>query len=208
MVVMRNISGAFLNTSATLATPYNATLSAGHDSFAPAIEKAVVQSRMGFNLDLRGDGKTVLRGGVGLFSDSFPGLVLEQTFLSFPNRYFAAVNSGNIAQGTGSAQGVAAGSAAAVLDGFSQGATYNQISAALALQGITFAPPNYVTTPQTFRGARYTEFSLQLQRQLTPSDALIVSFAGNHGYNLFIANNHLNQSVGTSLYGSYGNGDL
>ena len=66
--------GGFPNTSATLDTPYNATLSAGHDSFAPAIEKAIVQPRAGFNLDIRGDGKTVVRGGVGLFSDSFPGL--------------------------------------------------------------------------------------------------------------------------------------
>ena len=189
--------GGFPNTSATLDTPYNATLSAGHDSFAPAIERAIVQPRFGFNLDLRGDGKTVIRGGVGLFSDSFPGLVLEQTFLSFPNQYFAGVNSGIVAQGTGSAQAVAAGSAAAVLNGFSQGATYNQISAALAAQGIPFFPPNYVTTPHTFKSARYTEFSLQLQRQLTPSDALIISYAGNHGYDLFIANNHLNQNVGT-----------
>jgi hypothetical protein len=198
--------GGFPDTSATLNTPYNATLSAGHDSFAPAIEKAIVQPRVGFNLDLRGDGKTVVRGGVGLFSDSFPGLILEQTFLSFPNRYFAAVNTGTVAQGAGSAQAVAAGSANAVLGGFSQGATYNGIAAALAAQGIAFAPPNYVTTPHTFHGARYTEYSLQLQRQITPSDALILSFAGNHGYNLFIANNYLNQNVGTSLYGSYGNG--
>jgi hypothetical protein len=198
--------GGFPNSSATLDTPYNATLSAGHDSFAPAIERAIVQPRFGFNLDILGDGKTVVRGGVGLFSDSFPGLILEQTFLSFPNRYFAAVNTGTIAQGGGSAQAVASGSANAVLNGFSQGATYNQISATLAAQGIAFAPPNYVTTPHTFHGARYTEFSLQLQRQITPTDALIVSYAGNHGYNLFIANNHLNQNVGTSLYGSYGNG--
>jgi hypothetical protein len=161
---------------------------------------------VGFNLDIRGDGKTVIRGGVGLFSDSFPGLILEQTFLSFPNRYFAGVNSGTVAQGSGSAQAVAAGSASAVLNGFSQGATYNQISSALAAQGIPFSPPNYVTTPHTFHGARYAEFSLQLQRQITPSDALVFSYAGNHGYNLFIANNHLNQNVGTSLYGSYGDG--
>jgi hypothetical protein len=198
--------GGFPNTSATLDTPYNATLSAGHDSFAPAIEKAVLQPRAGFNLDLRGNGKTVVRGGVGLFSDSFPGLVLEQTYLSFPNRYFAAVTTGTIAQGSGSAQAVAAGSANAVLNGFSQGATYNQIAAALVPEGIVFSPPNYVTTPHTFRSARYTEFSLQLQQQITPSDALVLSYAGNHGYNLFIANNHLNQNVGTSLYGAYGNG--
>ena len=198
--------GGFPNTSATLNTPYNATLSAGHDSFAPGIEWGVLQPRVGFNFDASGNGKTVVRGGVGLFSDSFPGLILEQTFLSFPNRYFAAVNTGTVAQGTRSAQEVAAGSANAVLNGFSQGATYNQISAALASQGIAFAPPNYVTTPHTFHGARYTEFSLQLQRQITPTDALILSYAGNHGYDLFISNNHLNQNAGTSLYGGYGNG--
>jgi hypothetical protein len=198
--------GGFPNSSATLDTPYNATLSAGHDSFAPAIEGAIVQPRAGFNLDVSGNGKTVVRGGVGLFSDSFPGLILEQTFLSFPNRYFAGVNTGTIAQGSGSAQAVAAGSANAVLNGFSQGATYNQLAAALLTQDIQFTPPNYVTTPHTFRSARYLEFSLQLQRQLTPTDALIISYAGNHGYNLFIANDHLNQNVGTSLYGSYGNG--
>jgi hypothetical protein len=198
--------GGFPDSTATLDTPYNSSLSIGHDSFAPAIERAIVQPRIGFNLDLRGDGKTVLRGGVGLFSDSFPGLVLEQTFLSFPNRYFAFVHTGTVAQGAGSAQAVSAGSANAVLGGFAQGATYNQISAALAAQDIQFSAPNYVTTPRTFKSARYTEFSLQLQRQITPSDAVILSFAGNHGYNLFIANDHLNQNVGTSLYGGYGNG--
>jgi hypothetical protein len=198
--------GGFPDTSATLDTPYNTTLSAGHDSFAPAIEKAIVQPRAGFNLDIRGDGKTVVRGGVGLFSDSFPGLILEQTFLNFPNRYFAAVNSGTVAQGSGSAQAVAAGSANSVLNGFSQGATFNQISSTLAAQDIAFFPPNYVTTPHTFKSARYLEFSIQLQRQLTPADALIISYAGNHGYNLFIANDHLNQNVGTSLYGAYGDG--
>ncbi|HEX4020345.1 MAG TPA: hypothetical protein VHX63_04300 [Acidobacteriaceae bacterium] len=198
--------GGFPDAAATLDTPYNATLSAGHDSFAPAIEPVVLQPRAGFNWDMHGDGKTVLRGGAGLFSDSFPGLILEQTYLSFPNRYSAGVNTGAIAQGPGSAQTVAAGSANAVLNGFSHGATFNSISTALTAQGIQFAPPNYATTPQTFHSARYLEYSMQIQRQITPTDAVILSYAGNHGYDLFVANSSLNQNVGTSLYGSYGDG--
>jgi hypothetical protein len=78
-------TGGFPNTSATLDTPYNATLSTGHDNLFPSIERAVVQPRFGFNLDVHGDGKTVIRGGVGLFADNFPALIGEQTFLSFPN---------------------------------------------------------------------------------------------------------------------------
>ena len=197
--------GGFPDTSATLDTPYNVTISAGHGNFVPKVEVAVVQPRAGFNWDTRGDGKTVLRGGVGLFSENFPGLILEQVYLSFPNRYFAGVSSGTVAEGPGGAQATAAASAAAVLNGFSQGATYNQIAADLANVG-GFTPPNYVTTPQTFHGPRYTEYSLQLQRQVTPMDAVIISYAGNHGYDLYISNNHLNQNVGTSKYGSFGDG--
>lgn len=196
--------GGFPDTSATLDTPYNATLSAGHSSLMPSFEAALVQPRFGFNLDVRGDGKTVVRGGLGLFADNFPALITEQAFLSFPNRYFAQVASGSVAQDAGSAFSVAQGSAQAVLSGFTHGATFNQIVAQLP----TFAPPNYNTTPNKFRGARYLEYSMQLQRQLTQTDALILSYAGNHGYDLFIANNHLNQNVGTSLYGFFGNGSF
>jgi hypothetical protein len=160
-----------------------------------------VQPRFGFNLDLHGDGKTVVRGGVGWFADNFPALIAEQTFLSFPNRYFASVTRGTVAQDAGSAFDVAQGSAQAVLTGFSHGASYNQIIATLP----SFSPPNYTTTPNTFHGARYLEFSMQLQKQITPTDAVILSYAGNHGYHLFIANDHLNQNVGP-IYGAYGNG--
>ena len=191
--------GGFPNTSATLDTPYNATLSTGHSNLVPTIEAAVVQPRFGFNLDIHGDGKTVVRGGVGLFADNFPALITEQTFLSFPNRYFAFVPTGTVAQDAGSAHAFAQGSAQAVLKGFSQGASFNQISAQLAAQGIPFLPPNYTTTPNEFHGARYLEFSMQVQRQLTQTDALIISYAGNHGYDLFVANNHLNQNFGTAF---------
>ncbi len=184
--------GGFPDTSATLDTPYNTTLSAGHDAAFPAMEAAVIQPRAGFNWDVRGDGKTVVRGGIGLFSDNFPYLIVEQQFLSFPNRYFAGVTSGTVATGPGSAQSIAASSAAAVLAGFAQGATFNSINTAL---GGSFSPPNYVTSPQTFHTARYVEYSMQLQRAITPTDAVIVSYAGNHGFDLFMPNNHLNQSM-------------
>jgi Carboxypeptidase regulatory-like domain/TonB-dependent Receptor Plug Domain len=198
--------GGFPDTAATLDTPYNATISAGHGGFVPQMETAIVQPRGGFNLDLRGDGKTVIRGGVGLFSDNFPGLILQQTYLSFPNRYSAGIPTGTIGTGPGSAKAIAASSAGAVLNGFSQGQTFNEISATLAAQGAPFIPPNYVTTPNEFHSPRYVEYSLQLQRQITRADALILSYAGNHGFDLYIANPHLNQNIGTTPYGSLGNG--
>jgi len=199
--------GGFPDATATLNTPYRSTMSVGYGSFVPQMEWGVIQPRAGFNWSARGDGKTVVRGGVGLFSDNFPGLILEQDQTGFPNRYFAGVMSGAVAEGPGSAQSVAANSAAAVLNGFSQGATYNSINAALlASTGLPFSPPNITVTPHKFYGPRYVEYSLQVQRALTPSDAVILSYAGNHGYDLYMPKNNLNQNVGTSLYGSYGNG--
>jgi hypothetical protein len=196
-------AGGFPDTAATLDTPYNTTISAGHGSFVPQMEAAIVQPRGGFNLDLRGDGKTVIRGGIGLFSDDFPGLILEQAFLSFPNRYAAHVPTGTIGAAAGSAKAIAASSANAVLKGFSQGQSFNQISASLAAQGVTFAPPNYVTTPNEFHSPRYVEYSLQLQQQITRADAVILSYAGNHGYDLYISNPLLNQSIAGTGYSSF-----
>ncbi len=199
-------AGGFPSTAATLDTPYSTTISAGHNTFVPQMEPAIVQPRGGFNLDLRGDGKTVIRGGVGLFSDNFPALILQQAYLSFPNRYFAGVATGTVGTGPGSAKATAASSATAVLDGFSQGQSFNQISASLAAQGVPFAPPNYVTAPNEFHSPRYVEYSLQLQQQITRADAVILSYAGNHGFDLYISNPHLNQNAGTTPYGSFGDG--
>ena len=195
--------GGFPDTAATLNTPYNATISAGHGSFVSQMEAAIVQPRAGFNLDLHGNGKMVIRGGVGLFSDNFPGLILEQTYLSFPNRYAAHIPSGTIGTAAGSAKAIAASSANAVLNGFSQGQSFNRISASLAAQGLTFVPPNYVTTPNEFHSPRYLEYSLQIERQITRADAVILSYAGNHGYDLYIANPLLNQNIGGTGYSSF-----
>ena len=101
-----------------LDVPYNATISSGHRSAFPSIETAIVQPRVGFNWDTHSDGKMVLRGGVGLFSDNFPGLILEQAQSGFPNRYFAGVGTGTVAQGPGSARAVASGSAVAARTAF------------------------------------------------------------------------------------------
>ena len=136
-----------------------------------------------------------------MFSDSFPGLILEQTFLYFPNRYFAAVNSGTVRKGSGSAQAVAAGSANAVLNGFSQGATYNQISPTLAAQDIPFFRSKLCDHSAYVQKRAISGIQHATSAPDHPSDALVISYAGNHGYNLFIANDHLNQNVGTSLYG-------
>lgn len=194
-----HLSSSFPIGGVTLNTPYNQSISVGHRGAFPAIEKAIIQPRFGFNWDTRGDGNTVVRGGVGLFADEFPALVIASLYNSFPNSFFPAILAGNVAQGPGSAPAFGAASFAAVNAGFSSGGSYNSIAASLP-PSVPFSAPGYITTDQTFKSPRYLEYSLQVQRQLRSTDAVIISFAGNHGYNLLINNSNANQQFAGTLY--------
>lgn len=198
--------GGFPDPNASLTEPYNATIAVNQPHAFESIEKGIIQPRVGFNWDMKGDGKTVLRGGVGLFADSFPGVILTNEYGTFPAVFGASVQTGTVATAgvAGSAPAFALASANALNTGFDQGLNFTQVSANVAAEGASFSPPNYYTSTKKFLGAKYLEYSLQLQRQLTSSDAVILSYAGNHGYDLLIPNNHLNQSYGGSAYDANG----
>lgn len=188
-------AGGFPQAGVTLDTPYNSTISIGHRSAFYSVEKAIIQPRVGFNWDTKGDGHTVLRGGVGLFADQFPAFIIGSEYGTFPNNFSPSVSSGTVGTGAGSAPAAAQASNAAFNSGFSQGAGANQLASSLPA-GVAFAEPTYYTTSNDFKSPKYLEWSLQLQRQLNSSNAIIVSYAGNHGYDLLIQNNHVNQNLG------------
>lgn len=183
----------------TLNTPYNATLATNVSNLFPSIQAAVFEPRAGVNWDRNGRGETVLRGGVGLFSTIIGSNSLQAAFSNFPNFYSPEVLSGIVGVGAGSANAAAAVSNVAVTNGFSQGENINQIAASLP-PGVPFTPPTLFVAEQKWVNPTFLEWSLQVQQRLTQSDAFIVSYAGNHGQHLPLANQHLNQSLGASPY--------
>lgn len=196
--------GGFPDTSATLDTPYNSTISTGHSNAFPSLEAAVVQPRFGFAWDITGKGTSVLRGGVGLFADEFPGALVEPIYLCFPNLFQAVVFSGNVATGSGSAASFASASYDVMRAGFTQGLSANQLAAALPA-GVPFSPPTYSFAPPHMKNAKYWEWSLQMQQQITPSSALILSYAGNYGYDLVSFDFGANQNLAGNAYVSSSN---
>jgi hypothetical protein len=191
--------GGFPNTSATLSTPYNATIATGLSHAFPSVQTVVVQPRFGFSWDTTGQGTTVVRGGVGLFADGYPALIVGNEYGTFPMVFSPSVFAGVVGQGAGSSAYYANQANIAVTTGFGQGQNINQIAAAMP-PGTPFSPPAYYTTPKNFVSPTYTEWSLQVQQQVTPSDAVIVSYAGNHGQNLLEQNNLKNMNQGGDTY--------
>ena len=115
--------GGFPASGVTLNTPYNATLATHVSNLFPSVQKAVFEPRAGFNWDTTGQGKTVLRGGIGLFSTLIGSNSLQAPFTNFPNFYSPEVLGGIVGVGAGSANGAAVASNAAVTNGFTKGKT-------------------------------------------------------------------------------------
>jgi len=191
--------GGFPPANVTLDTPYNKMLATGYSHVFSSLEPMIIQPRFGFNWDVRGNGKTDLRGGAGLFADAFPGALIENQYLTFPDNYGAFVEAGNVAAGAGSAPAFAQASYNALIAGFSSGQSANQMAASLPPGAPFFAPAHYIS-PQHMVTPKYVEWSLQIQQQLSSSDALILSYVGNHGYDLVSYDYGINESLAGNAY--------
>src|SRR5580704_294546 len=73
----------FQNLSHDAAIPFNQMVTAGQSSILRDVEKVVFQPRAGFAWSPLGE-RTVIRGGIGLFSDLYPGTLLDNFTTNFP----------------------------------------------------------------------------------------------------------------------------
>ena len=177
--------------------PYNQTIQTGlHNAFY-GIQGIAPQPRVG--LVYSPDEATVFRGGVGLFTDLFPGTIAGGIFGNSPNVFTPALRTGTVnTSGAGSAPAIAAATGAAFQNGFAGGATLAQLQASLA--PVTFTPPPYTTIPSTIDLPNYVEWSFEVERQYGPRDVVTARYAGNHGYNLFLRNLNINGAASASAY--------
>ena len=181
--------GAFPSSNATLTGAYNAKnggpiASQNYHPFS-SVEPLNFQARAGFNYSP--DPKDEIRGGVGMFSDLYPAGFLDGAIQNFPNYNSVSVIASGV-YGAGSGAGTVRNNAntanTTILAGYANGGSAVSISNALNAQNVPFSPPPInAYFPGEFKVPAYVEYSLQLQHQFTKSDAVILTYAGNFGYN-------------------------
>ncbi len=189
--------GSFPFPNATLDTPYNTLLKSSNSNAFNGVQKALFQPRVGFNYSPFSSGHTVLRGGAGVFDDLYPAVIVDGAIQNFPNSYTSAVYTGIVsASGPGSLPANAAAAYQAVRSGFNNGQSFNQIAAVLAAQGVPFTQPSLgaIFPSGKFNNPTYVEWNLQLQQQVSRTNAIIVGYAGNFGYDILFQNAKLNAS--------------
>ena len=173
--------------------PYNQSITTGLNSAFPSVEAVALQPRFGFSYSPFGSQSTVLRGGIGIFSDMFPGTLASSIFLNSPNVFTPAVNTGVVnASGTGSAPDIAAATYQAFQNGFKSGLTRAQIASALAGLGVAFTEPAYFAVPDKMLNPKYLEWNFEVQQAIGKNDVVSINYVGNHGYDLFIQNAKVN----------------
>jgi hypothetical protein len=181
--------------------PYNQLVTAGQGSVLPGVEKVVFEPRIGFAWSHIGD-KTVFRGGVGLFTDLYPGTVLDNFTTNFPE-----VNTFSFPAGTvnpadfGSGASIIAQCNSAFVSNYNGGGNLGSYQAAAPAACANAVPSLYDVTSHLIN-PKYVEWNLEFQRTPGHSTVFSVNYVGNRGYDLLLVNPYLNGFCTTAICGS------
>ena len=183
--------------------PYNSTIKLGLHSAYYNLEKAIPEPRFGFVWSPFGNSKTVVRGGIGLFSTVFAASSAGTFAGQAPNKFSPSVTFGTVGMPTdaGSSANASYGSNQIFQSGFSQGFTLAQIKSALA--PISFGLPSFTSIPSNYAAPKFTEWSVGIEKQLGQGNVLAVNYDGNHGYDIqeSVNANMFTGSTGITRYG-------
>src|ERR1700723_880014 len=150
------------------------------------------EPRFGFAWSPRGSQKAVIRGGVGLFNDAFPGVFTDNFASNAPGVNTFVVAGSNIAPGEtlngGNLFAQAAASNTGLINGFKNNGTLAQIQANVP----NFAPPSLFSANRQPKIAQFQKWSLEIQQALGKNSSFDVSYNGNHSIHDLVDRNGVN----------------
>jgi hypothetical protein len=172
--------------------PFNSIIQANQGQMVPQLEKVVFQPRFGFAWTPTSKGNTVLRGGVGLFSDLYPGTLADNYARNAPglNSYALTVLPFSPAE-AGNAEATVQGCNNSFNSAFFSGASADQFASS-PLTPAGCKPPIYNAVTSKLLNPKYLEWNFMLQQQIGNKTSFSLNYVGNHGYDEFVTNPWMN----------------
>jgi hypothetical protein len=181
-------TGPFATLSHDPNQPYNAVIHTGQSRALPDVQPLVISPRVGLAYSVRNN--TVIRGGIGLFTDLYPAVIVDRFVTNAPNVARFDANSGLIAtdvNGTvvpGSLRDADIQSNTAFQAGFANGATLADLQTAAPL----FTPPTFNDIGRKLLNPKFLEWNLEVAQQFGSKSSVSVNYVGNHGYDVMTDN--------------------
>jgi hypothetical protein len=182
--------------------PYNQIIERGTRTALAGLTNIQWAPRFGFAWQPFGrDHNTVVRGGIGIFWNAFPGQVVDNISENPPLAPTFTVGSGaqplliSPAE-TNNLISAAAASNAGFQSGFTSGLTEAQIAAAVP----GFAKPSMNFTVFT-HAPQFQKWSLEVEHGFGHNDSVTIAYSGNHGIHEPVQNSALNAFSPTPFAG-------
>jgi len=176
-------------------TPYNQLMVVALHQMLPGLTSVEPQPRFGFAWEphVLGLRNTVVRGGIGIFYDNFPGSLLDGFSENPPYDPTCKIFGGSPARisspsDSQSLFASASASNAAFQSGFKNGASVASLLAAVP----GFAAPGLAASVNDPKVPQYQKWSFEVEHQFGRSTSLSLQYVGNHGIHIYTENDGIN----------------